>query len=304
MTLINPALMMREVYEMTEIEHGFSERLVSLDPLNPDNMPDKWEADALRRFERGALHVDILDEVGGFERMRLIRPMITERSCLVCHASQGYMEGDVQGAISITLPMEPLWRSARRSTSMLVAAHILLWLLGGIGIIMAATRLRRSEDEVNSALDEKEVLLREIHHRVKNNLNILSGLLQIQSRSVERGSAKPERDVLANFRDRVRSMAEIHELLHKSEDISRVDFHECVEVVGSDLVNTYGMSDRVDFHVNGDVELGLDLATQSSLIVSELITNSLKHGFPDDMKGDIVVTLSQDSLGEVSGLCR
>ncbi|MBE9531417.1 MAG: DUF3365 domain-containing protein, partial [Proteobacteria bacterium] len=135
LTLINPALMMREIYEMTEIEHGFNERLVSLDPLNLENMPDKWEAEALRKFERGALHVDTIDKIGGFERMRLIRPLTTERSCLVCHAAQGYMEGDVQGAISISLPMKPLWKSARRSASMLVAAHVLLWLIGGVGIV-------------------------------------------------------------------------------------------------------------------------------------------------------------------------
>lgn len=299
LTLINPALMMREVYEMTEIEHGFSERLVSLDPLNPDNMPDKWEADAIRKFERGALEVDTLEVVDGFERMRLIRPLTTEKSCLICHASQGYMEGDVQGAISITLPMKPIWKSARRSASMLVVAHVLLWLLGGIAIILAATRLRRSEEEVKSALGEKEILLREIHHRVKNNLNILSGLLQIQSRAIERGSEQPGYDMLDNFRDRVKSMAEIHELLHNSKDVSKVNFHECVDVVGRDLVNTYGMSERVNFKVNGDVDLGLDLATQSSLIVSELITNSLRHAFPENRKGNIDITLSQDDHGEV-----
>lgn len=299
LTLINPALMMREVYEMTEIEHGFNERLVSLDPLNPESMADKWEADAIRKFERGAKQIDTLDEVLGFERMRLIRPLTTEKSCLVCHAMQGYMVGDVHGAISITLPMKPIWASARRSVSMLVSAHILLWLLGGIGIIMAATRLRQSEEVVSLALAEKEMLLRDIHHRVKNNLNILSGLLQIQSRSIERGDVIPGPDVLDNFRDRIRSMAEIHELLHDSGDVSRVDFHECVDVVGKDLVNTYDMSGRVNFHVRGDVDLGLDMATQASLIVSELVTNSLKHAFPGDMKGDIEITLSQEEHGEV-----
>jgi two-component sensor histidine kinase len=95
-------------------------------------------------------------------------------------------------------------------------------------------------------------------------------------------------------------MAEIHELLHNSDDISKVDFHECVDVVGGDLLSTYGMSERVSFRVNGDVELGLDLATQSSLIVSELISNSLKHAFPGDMRGDIVVELTQDNNGEVT----
>ena len=299
LTLINPALMMREVYEMTEIEHGISERLVSLDPLNPENMPDSWEADAIRSFERGALQVDTLEKTGGIERMRLIRPLTTEKRCLGCHASQGYMEGDVQGAISITFPMEPLWASARRSASMLVTAHILLWFLGGAGIVMAATRLRQSEEKTDSALSEKEMLLREIHHRVKNNLDLISGLLQIQSRAIEKGSTPPGHDVLDNFRDRIRSMAEIHELLHNSDDISKVDFHECVEVVGADLINTYDMSERVNLQTKGDVALGLDLATHSSLIVSELVSNSLKHAFPGERKGNIEIGLSQDKLGEV-----
>ncbi|MEE9543540.1 MAG: histidine kinase dimerization/phosphoacceptor domain -containing protein [Thermodesulfobacteriota bacterium] len=299
LTLINPALMMREVYELTEIEHGISERLVSLDPLNPSNMPDEWEAEALKDFERGATSLSIIEDAGGIERMRFVRPLKTEKSCLRCHSSQGYMEGDIQGAISITLPMEPLWSTARRSASMVVTAHALLWMLGGLGIVLAATRLRQSEEETGSALAEKEVLLKEIHHRVKNNLQIMSGLLQIQSSAVKRGNAPPLEDVLNNFRDRIRSMAEIHELLHKSKDMARVSLHESVDVVGTDLLKSYDMAGRVELEVRGNVDLGLNLAIPCSLIVSELIRNSLKHAFPDESAGKISVELTEDELGTV-----
>ncbi|MEE9543406.1 MAG: histidine kinase dimerization/phosphoacceptor domain -containing protein [Thermodesulfobacteriota bacterium] len=299
LTLINPALMMREVYELTEIEHGISEHLVSLDPLNPSNLPDDWEAEALRDFERGANSVSKVEEVDGMERLRFVRPLKTEKSCLRCHSKQGYMEGDIQGAISIMLPMKPLWATARRSASMLVTAHVLLWLLGGVGIVMAATRLRQSEEETGAALAEKEVLLKEIHHRVKNNLQIMSGLLQIQSSAIKGGKAPPLKDVLDNFRDRIMSMAEIHELLHKSKDIARVSLHECADTVGTDLIKVYGMDSRVTLEVEGNVDLGLDLATPCSLIINEFVRNSLKHAFEDESAGKIRVELSEDELGTV-----
>ncbi len=145
LTLINPAFMMRQVYAITRKAHGINERLVSLVPLNPDNMADPWEAEALRGFESGAPGVSTVTEIEGVESMRFIRPLTTEKSCLRCHATQGYREGDVQGALSIMLPMAPIWAAAKRSASTLVTAHILLWLLGSGGILLMAIRLRRTE---------------------------------------------------------------------------------------------------------------------------------------------------------------
>jgi signal transduction histidine kinase len=145
LTLINPALMMREVEAITKIEHDINERIVSLAPLNPDNTADPWEAEALRGFETGATGISTVTEIEGVESMRLIRPLTTEKSCLRCHTSQGYAEGDVQGALSITLPMAPLWAAARRSAYTLVTAHILLWLLGSGSILLVTMRLRRNE---------------------------------------------------------------------------------------------------------------------------------------------------------------
>jgi signal transduction histidine kinase len=143
LTLINPAFMMREMEAITKTEHDLSERLVSLAPLNPGNGADPWEAEALRGFENGATGVSTVTEVAGVQSMRLVRPLTTEKSCLRCH--EGYAEGDVQGAISITLPMEPLWAAARRSAYTLVTAHILLWLLGSGSILLVVMRLRRNE---------------------------------------------------------------------------------------------------------------------------------------------------------------
>ena len=114
---MNPAFMMRQIYEITEVEYGIYERLISLDPLNPANLPDSWEADAIRSFERGARGISTIDNTAGVERMRLIRPLFTEKRCLGCHASQGYSEGDVHGALSIIVPLAPLWEAERHYTS-------------------------------------------------------------------------------------------------------------------------------------------------------------------------------------------
>jgi signal transduction histidine kinase/CheY-like chemotaxis protein len=191
LTLINPALMMREVYEITKRARGSLERLVSIAPLNPDNLADPWEVEAIKSFKRGSSVVSNLQKVDGVENMRLIRPLFTEKSCLKCHASQGYVEGDLQGAISIMLPMAPIWASTNRTFSVLAKAHALLWFLGAVGILLAARRLRRTDmdrtrmaEELLKAqkLESLGMLAGGIAHDYNNLLTSLIGNVSLASR--------------------------------------------------------------------------------------------------------------------------
>ena len=306
LTLMNPAFMMRQIYEITEVEYGIYERLIALDPLNPANLPDSWEADAIRSFERGSRGISAVDYTAGVEKMRLIRPLFIEKRCLGCHGSQGYSQGDVYGALSIIVPLAPLWKAERHYLLTLTAAHSILWLIGIIGIALVSVRLKNNEEDLQSALYDKETLLNEneklltgIHQRITNNLQTIEALLQIQMSAVERGQKVKVKDVLVDFRDRIRSMTEIHELLRRTGEFSSVNFTECIMVVGRELIKSHDMEGRVKFSVDGKLKIGIMRAIPCSLILNELISNSLNYAFPVDRKGEIKVTLAEETSGDV-----
>ncbi|MBF0405038.1 histidine kinase dimerization/phosphoacceptor domain -containing protein [Candidatus Magnetominusculus xianensis] len=141
-----------------------------------------------------------------------------------------------------------------------------------------------------ASLTEKEVLLREIHHRVKNNMQVISSLLRLQARYVK------DNKLSAMFKDsehRIRSMALIHEKLYNSKDLSRIDFGDYVKNLCSGLFSSYGVNKRdIRFNVDTDeISMGIDTAIPCGLIINELISNSLKYAFKKSHKGEISVRL-------------
>ncbi len=152
---------------------------------------------------------------------------------------------------------------------------------------------QRSEEKIRKSLDEKEVLLKEIHHRVKNNLQIISSLLNLQT-----GQVKDQHllEILRESQNRIRSMALIHERLYRSEDFSRVDFGQYVNGLASYLVRSYAGDSR-SFNLDVDVQnvsLGVDVAIPCGLIINELVSNCLKHAFPPGACGEVTVALRRE----------
>ena len=148
----------------------------------------------------------------------------------------------------------------------------------------------RTEERLRASLGEKEILLKEIHHRVKNNLQIIYSLLSLQSDLIL------DEQTLELFKDskhRIRSMALIHEKLYRSEDLARIDFGEYVNALTSDLLSSYSSNPtglNLKLHVNG-VHLSVDTAVPCGLMLNELFTNSLKYAFPDGQDGEINIEL-------------
>jgi two-component system, cell cycle sensor histidine kinase and response regulator CckA len=136
LTLMNPAYMTRQVYTFNHKESDIRGHLTSLKPLRPENLPDPWEALALKSFEQGKPEASTIEDLEGQAYLRLMRPLKTERGCLKCHAQQGYREGDIRGGISVSLPLAPLHAVQRRTLVNIFLGHGLLWLvgLGGIGL--------------------------------------------------------------------------------------------------------------------------------------------------------------------------
>ena len=154
-----------------------------------------------------------------------------------------------------------------------------------------------AEENTLASLKEKELLLKEVHHRVKNNMQIISSLLNLQSRSV-----KDEHDVAAfvNSQHRIRSMAIIHEMLYQSNDFSRIDLEAYTNKLVGYLFRSYGVNPgRIRSEIDvGHVSFGIDTAIPCGLIINELITNSIKYAFQGRDEGTIGLKLSIDEVND------
>jgi PAS domain S-box-containing protein len=201
----------------------------------------------------------------------------------------------LEGAFEPSLPYERVIRKKDRSTlTVLIEDRILRGGDGSIAgirsVLQDITELKRAQDQVRRSLEEKDVLLREVHHRVKNNLSVISSLLNLQSSAIQ----TPAQAMAAfrNSRDRIMSMALVHEELYRSRNYARVDMDEYLSVLTRHLLQAYGSGG--DIHLHGEAQgivMGVDTAIPCGLILSELITNALKYAFPKGGAGDIHVLL-------------
>ncbi len=152
------------------------------------------------------------------------------------------------------------------------------------------THRKQAEDQIKASLNEKEVLLKEIHHRVKNNLQVIYSLLRLQSTHIK---DKHDMEIFKESQNRVRSMAFVHEKLYQSEDLAMIDFAEYTRKLTTSLFHSYAAyPETITLEINADdVFLGIDNAIPCGLIINELVSNCLKHAFPRGKKGKICVEL-------------
>jgi PAS domain S-box-containing protein len=154
------------------------------------------------------------------------------------------------------------------------------------------TERKQREKELQKSLKEKETLLLEIHHRVKNNLAVVSGMMQLQAFEEEDQQFKEK---LFDGVVRIQTMSNIHELLYQSESFTDVAFHENLKKLTNQITDTFGKNVRVKTNFEFDeVHLNINQAIPCSLIVNEVITNVLKHAFGDQDEGEITISISED----------
>lgn len=158
-----------------------------------------------------------------------------------------------------------------------------------VGIHIDITERKRYEERLEASLREKEVIIKEVHHRVKNNMQVISGFLELQSNYIKDPFAVEK---LSECQRRVRTMALVHEKLYQSKSLGVINAAEYIKSLIADLMNSYSLSPSVDVSVDvDDVNINLDMAIPCGLMINELVTNSLKYAFAGREKGKLTLSL-------------
>ena len=152
-----------------------------------------------------------------------------------------------------------------------------------------AIERKQFEERLKSSINEKDIIIKETHHRVKNNMQVIHSLLNLQTHYSENTEAI---NALKESQNRVKSMGIIHEKLYKSTDHSMIDFSDYVNSLISDLLKSYNVVEQINAEIIiGDIKLNMEKAILCGLIINELISNSLKYAFPNNNGGEIKVSL-------------
>ena len=158
------------------------------------------------------------------------------------------------------------------------------------------TKRKQAEEQILASLAEKETLLKEVHHRVKNNMQVISSLLRLQEGTVKDKDAAA---LLKDSQNRIQSMALVYNKLYQSDNLASVNMMDYIKELTTGLVKSYAISpSRVKVNVApNNVLLGVDMAIPCGMIVNELVTNSLKYAFPDNRRGLISISIKEDDKG-------
>ena len=162
---------------------------------------------------------------------------------------------------------------------------------------------KKAQCQIKASLEEKELLLKEVHHRVKNNLQVISSIFSLQSSYIEEPRIL---SILRDSQNRIASMALIHEKLYHSDTLAKIDFNDYIESLTSNLFSCYNISlKKVRLNLNiENVSLNLDTAIPCGLLLNELVSNSLKHAFPDEGSGTIFIEFTAQANQQLNLMVR
>jgi two-component sensor histidine kinase/PAS domain-containing protein len=203
--------------------------------------------------------------------------------------------GEVIGSMAVSSKQQKAYGERDIRLAQSVAGQI----AGAIANAELFRERKQTDEKIRASLKEKEVLLKEIHHRVKNNLQIISSLLFLQASRTEHPGAV---SALQESRARIKSMALIHERLYASPNLASIDMSEYTRNLVSDLQHTYRTEDSlVRFTLDlEDIPLGITEAIPCGLIINELVSNALKYAFPKGKEGEIAIHLRRAGTSQVT----
>lgn len=168
--------------------------------------------------------------------------------------------------------------------------------IGTVAIFKDISERKRVENELNASIKEKEVLLREIHHRVKNNMQVISSLLNLQANKEKENRVV---EVLKESQNRVLAMALVHEYLYQTKSLAQIDISEYIRGLAYSITQSYGNGPTPELHIsfNDRINIAPDQAIPCGLAVNELVTNAVKHAFPNGQAGRVFIECYRDEEG-------
>jgi PAS domain S-box-containing protein len=250
--------------------------------VDPDRNISGWNTGAERSFGYTE------EEIIGQPMSVLFRPEDT---------ANGDVESDFQEALSVRRSECERWL-VRKDDTTFWARWVTTPMYDDVGrlrgyakVLRDETQRKQAEDQLRTALEQKKALVQEIHHRVKNNLQVISSLLSLQADRLENPEVAA---VLQDTQTRVAAIAAIHEQLYASQDLSNIEFGPYVRRLVRGLFGLYGVNgDRIDLRLDAaDIVLKVEQAIPLGLIINELVINALKHAFPQNRPGVITLSLT------------
>jgi len=433
---MNPAYMIRQMFQDFPKEYGVFGSIVSLKPLNPNNAPDEWEREALLSFEKGEKERIEIFTLNGKKYLKLMQPILTQTGCLKCHEHQGYKVGDIRGGVGVSLPMEKLKDYSAQQQKTIIFFHFIILIFGFVGIGFGSkyakkaisklektqTELKNSEifnstlldtspdliylyniierkniysnngimkilgystkeihemgenvlrklmhpddfnnylkkilpkyekinnnelvehnnrvknkngswlwvhskesiferlgngkpkqifgilsditeqkrivdelkvneEKLKNLLKEKELLIKEIHHRVKNNMQIIVSLLNLQANSSKN---KKVSLALIEGKNRIETMSLIHQTLYETANLTDINHEDYITKLIQNTTRAYGsINKKIECKLKIEkLDFSVDKIIVIALIINELLTNSFKHAFPNTNEGNIEI---------------
>lgn len=263
---------------------------------------DKDFLPMVKRLKSGKLTACGQEALKRTEVVSIVDPSSTCGDCPLVekYAGRGAMtirleyRGKIYGLLSASVPRDFIAEEEKQALFNEIARDIAFALHN----IKMEEERKKTEEQIKASLKEKEVLLREIHHRVKNNLQVISSLLKLQSQYIE---DKHYVDILKESQNRIKSMSLIHEMLYQSKHLSKINFKEYIRTLANYLLRSCWDSPRkIALKIDSEnVYLPVDNAIPCGLIINELVSNSLKHAYPDGKEGEIKIALHSVNEGDI-----
>lgn len=266
LTLVNPAYMTRQVFELAFKDAGAQGHITSLKPIRRRNAPTPWEAQSLRAFEQGEIEASQIAKVDGKPYLSYMKPLFVEQQCLKCHAAQGYKLGDVRGGIRVSVPIAPFTAAAATRRTSVYLAHSALLLVALCAITIGALRQRASEQRRMRSERELELshsLLRATLESTADGILVVGTSGQIEmcnNRFIEMWGIPPGvmesgedskalDTVLSQLTHPEAFLARVHELYSQPEATS----FDCVEFKDGRVYERYSQPQRIGDSIHGRV---------------------------------------------------
>lgn len=242
---------------------------------------------------------DYKDALLSYQSFKLIADSIYNESSIqiIAEKDAQYKKKEQDTQIKILNQEKEIARQrANKSKTVILAGIIGLIVisLSSFFVFLLYRKVKKQKDVISDTLDEKETLLREIHHRVKNNLQVISSLLSLQSRYIQDSKAQ---EAVSEGQNRVKSMALIHQKLYQDSSLMGVEALDYIQSLTETLKSTYSLNTdkiEIDYEVD-NITIDVDTIIPIGLILNELISNAFKHAFPDNQEGKVSISLKEEN---------